>query len=154
MNGRAGSEKMHLLIVCIVQKDAGLHFLVVCIAAGLVYFYQFVHGLVLCRQRKVEYELHICPMPISERKRCRWLTYFWDVIFCFGIASISLLCMVLYLLGQFDIAGLGPVKYQLEWAWFTLFVSYYLIFVYLFCFDNVLEEMHEYSHFARHFCFC
>ena len=67
---------------------------------------------------------------------------------------MSLLCMALYLLGQFDLWGLGPVKYEFEWAWFTLFVAYYLIFVYLFCFDNVLEEMHEYSHFARHFLFC
>jgi len=143
-----------LVSVVTVQEHSNLHLLVVCIAAVLIYFYQFIHGLVLYRQRKVEYELHVCPMPISERRRCRWILYFWDVIFCFVIALASLLCLVLFLYGQGDKQSvIGEVRYKLEWAWFTLFVAYYLIFLYLFCFDNVLEELHEYSHFARHFCF-
>ena len=64
------------------------------------------------------------------------------------MASVSLLCMLLYLLGNFKVAGLGPYKYQFEWAWFTMFVAYYLIFAWLFCFDNVPDELREYAHYA------
>merc|ERR1712087_262233 len=108
-----------LISIFTVQHDSSTHFLIVCAASGFVYFYQFVHAVVLYRQRKVEYAQN------REQHRCRWFTYFWDVVFCFGVPLVSLTCMVLYLLGQFDMAGMGPIKYEMEWAWFTLFVAYY-----------------------------
>merc|ERR1712154_439779 len=79
-----------------VQDNSFTHFLVVMVAAVLVYLYQYIHAVVLCRQRCIEFE------QSSEPRRCRWLWYFWDVAYCFGMASVSLLCMVLYLMGNFQ----------------------------------------------------
>merc|ERR1719244_1446688 len=100
--------------------------------------------MVLCRQRMVEYALS------RQRSCCRWLLYFWDVLYCAVLPTAGLTCLILYHLGRSDIGGLETVRYQLEWAWFTIFGLYYCILGYVFCFHNVLEELHEYCHTARH----
>ena len=47
-----------------VQGNSFVHFLVVLLAAVLVYLYQFVHALVLLRQRRIEFGLS------REQRRC------------------------------------------------------------------------------------